>query len=167
MHVENQDCEANWLPHGRLPSIECSIYPVLLIKKLLTKVICHLISWPCCAHCSLFPKGSCYVASQSPASVPFHGLFSFLMILAQMTFLFLVVSSTHQPRNPFCNHKPEPSFMAVKISKTCVWATSYLPKMTVQTNSLNRLCRITQVPGQVAEPSCMGSEVLHGERSRK
>lgn len=91
-------------------------------------------------HCSLFPKGSCNGASRSPASVPFHRLFSSLMILALATFLFLVVSSTPHPQHPFCKYKPEPSFMGVKISKIFLKIlTNHLPKMTVQTNSLNGL----------------------------
>ena len=71
------------------------------------------------------------MSSQSPASVPFDGLFSSpmilalglfssLMILALTTFLFLLVSSTPHSQNPFCNHKPEPSFIGVTINKTCV-----------------------------------------------
>lgn len=83
-------------------------------------------------HCSLFPKGSCYVVSQNHVSVPFHGLFSSPIILALTTFLFLVFSSTPHPQNPCCKSKPEPSFMGVKINKIWVWATNHLPKMTVQ-----------------------------------
>lgn len=64
--------------------------------------------------CSLFPKGSCYMASH--ASVLFCGLFSSHMILALTTNLFIsVVSSSLYPQNPFCKCKLDWQLKSIRL----------------------------------------------------